>query len=480
VEKLTKADVMNAIRSKRRLLTRTSLVVGFVAALTAVESRSVNAIPLVDGLGGTSGYGELAMNPNDDGSSDQLSLPFDINFFGSTFDQFFINNNGNLTFNGPVSEFTPEAFPTSDRAMIAPFWGDVDTRGSGDGPAGQVFLGSGTDIAGNKFIAATWSDVSFFGSPANSGGDFEEGDFPDGEFPNEPSGDGPVALASVSQPNPTNDFQVILRERADTNVPGSTGNFDIDFRYNRLDWTTGTASGGDSNGLGGTEAQAGFDAGNNENFFTLPGSQTPDVLELQNTSNVSSETPGLWSFAIRNGGLPDGSTPSNPLLPIVNEDGFNFDFEIELNQQIFIDPVVAVGYDYVVNSGPNFASVLVPAALANGDADFLLDLGASGIHALTAGVVFNLLSFDSLGFSEFSILEISTDEALNPGDPLAFITGLTFVGAGQVNVTQSPITVDTDNGQNVPEPSSGLLVLAALAFLKRRPARRHGDAAIAV
>jgi hypothetical protein len=151
-----------------------------------------------------------------------------------------------------------------------------------------------------------------------------------------------------------------------------------------------------------------------------------------------------------------------------------------LGQQIFIDPVVAVGYEYVVNSGPNVATVLVPAALANGDADFLLDLGSFGIHALTAGVEFNLLGFDPLGFSEFSILDISTAEALDPGDPLAFNTGLTFVGAGVVSLTQSPITVDTDNGQNVPEPSSGLLVLAALAFLKRRHARRHGDAVSAV
>jgi hypothetical protein len=432
---------MNTIRSKRRLLARTSLVIGFVAALTAIESRSVSAIPLVDGLGGTAGYGQLAMSPNDDGSSNLLSLPFDVNFFGNTFNQFFINNNGNLTFNDRVSAFTPSPFPISNQPMTAPFWGDVDTRGTGD-----VFVGNGIDTAGNKFVAATWSDVGFFSR----------------------------------QTNPTNDFQVILRERADTNSPGTTGNFDIDFRYNRLDWTTGSASGGDSNGLGGTEAQAGFDAGDNVNFFTLPGSQTPAVLDLETTSNVSSATPGLWSFAIRNGGLPDGSTPSNPLLPVVGDDGFNFDFEIELGQQIFIDPVVAVGYEYVVNSGPNVATVLVPAALANGDADFLLDLGSFGIHALTAGVEFNLLGFDPLGFSEFSILDISTAEALDPGDPLAFNTGLTFVGAGVVSLTQSPITVDTDNGQNVPEPSSGLLVLAALAFLKRRHARRHGDAVSAV
>ena len=265
-----------------------------------------------------------------------------------------------------------------------------------------------------------------------------------------------------------------MRERPDT----GPGNFDIDFRYERLDWTTGNASGG-SGGLGGTEAQAGLDAGNGagsppNEFFTLPGSQTPQVLDLQNTSNVSADRPGLWTFAIRNGGLPDGSTPSNPLLPIVNIDGeFDFDFNVQLGQQIFIDPVIAVGYDYVVNSGPNFASVLVPAALANGDADFTLDLGGFGSFALTAGVVFDLLAIDPLGFSAFSILDISVAEALDPDDPLAFITGLTFVDSGQVSMTQSPITVDTGGGgQGVPEPSSGLLLLAGLGLLHTLRRRR--------
>lgn len=389
-------------------------------------------------MGGTAGFGQLAMLPNDDGSSSVLNLPFDVNFFGSTFNTFFINNNGNLTFNGPVGTFTPVPFPISNQPMIAPFWGDVDTRGTG-----QVFVGNGTDAAGHDFVAATWNNVGFFNS----------------------------------QTNPTNNFQVILRERPDTDDPANPGNFDIDFRYDRLDWTTGSASGGNAQGLGGTPAQAGFDAGDGTNFFTLPGSRTAAVLDLETTSNVSAATPGLWTFAIRNGSPPNGSSPSNPLLPVIGDNEFNFDFNIELNQQIFIDPVIAVGYDYVVNSGPNVASVLVPAALANGDADFTLDLGAFGQFALTAGVVFDLLAIDPLGFAQFSILDISVAEALNPTDPLAFVTGLTFVDAGQVSLTQSPVTVDTGNGQGVPEPASGLLVLAGLALLQTQRLRRRREAA---
>jgi len=420
-----------------RLFARASLALGVIIAGVAVDGRHASAVSLLAGMGGPAGFGILSQGRNDDGFSSELNMPFTIDFFGTNFNTFFINNNGNITFGGGVSNFTPIPFPNAPRPMVAPYWGDVDTR---CGTCGEVYVGGGTDINGNDFVAATWDNVGFFSSNSSR----------------------------------TNSFQAILRERPDT----GPGNFDIDFRYERLEWTTGNASGG-SGGLGGTEAQAGFDAGNGpasppSDFFTLPGSQTPQVLDLQNTSNVSAATPGLWTFAIRNGALPDGSTPSNPLLPVVNIDGeFDFDFNVQLGQQVFIDPVIAVGYDYVVNSGPNFASVLVPAALANGDADFTLDLGASGLFALTAGAVFDLTLIDPLGFSAFSILDISVAEALDPSDPLAFITGLTFVGSGQVSMTQSPITVNTGGGQGVPEPSSGLLLLAGLGLvftLRRRRA----------
>ena len=50
-------------------------------------------------------------------------------------------------------------------------------------------------------------------------------------------------------------------------------------------------------------AQAGFDAGNRADFFALPGSQSPAVLNLCTTSNVVPAVPGLWRFNIRSGGV---------------------------------------------------------------------------------------------------------------------------------------------------------------------------------
>jgi hypothetical protein len=44
---------------------------------------------------------------NDDGSTVMVALPFQINFFGTRYNQVYVNNNGNLTFLEPMRTFTP-------------------------------------------------------------------------------------------------------------------------------------------------------------------------------------------------------------------------------------------------------------------------------------------------------------------------------------------------------------------------------------
>jgi hypothetical protein len=63
----------------------------------------------------------------------------------------------------------------------------------------------------------------------------------------------------------------------------------------RIQWTTGDASGGEG-GLGGTPAQAGFDAGDETRFFSIPGSQTPAIVDIETTSNIG--VPGQWTFRV--------------------------------------------------------------------------------------------------------------------------------------------------------------------------------------
>ena len=43
-----------------------------------------------------------------------------------------VNNNGVISFTRAVSDFTPEPFPLGNGLeLIAPYWADVDTRGTG-------------------------------------------------------------------------------------------------------------------------------------------------------------------------------------------------------------------------------------------------------------------------------------------------------------------------------------------------------------
>ena len=68
-----------------------------------------------------------------------------------------------------------------------------------------------------------------------------------------------------------------------------------------IEWTTGDYSGG-VNGLGGDEAVAGISAGDGVNVITIPGSLTPSIIDIDNTSNVG--IPGVWMFKVGTGAKP--------------------------------------------------------------------------------------------------------------------------------------------------------------------------------
>lgn len=254
-------------------------LIGSVVLLIALVSQ-VNAIELISGLGGSSGFGTLAMSPNDDGSSGAISLtpsfPSGINFFGTTYNSLYINNNGNLTFRARVGTYTPTPFPISSRPMIAAYWGDVDTGGGlpASAPPGSNNVYYSFALPGK--LVVTWFNVGYFSDAVNK----------------------------------LNSFQIVITDRPDTGV----GNADVEFRYNRLEWTTGNASGG-SNGLGGTPAQIGFDAGDLKNFFAHPDSRTEKILEAINTSNIG--IPGIWRFDLRAGMVVE--PPKNMLKNVVTK-----------------------------------------------------------------------------------------------------------------------------------------------------------------
>uniref|UniRef100_A0A671LFG4 NIDO domain-containing protein n=1 Tax=Sinocyclocheilus anshuiensis TaxID=1608454 RepID=A0A671LFG4_9TELE len=67
--------------------------------------------------------------PAEDGSSDVIFLQQPFKYFGRTYNQIFVNNNGYLTFTEPLSAYTP--FLDSARDIIAPLWTRLDNRRGG-------------------------------------------------------------------------------------------------------------------------------------------------------------------------------------------------------------------------------------------------------------------------------------------------------------------------------------------------------------
>ena len=61
-----------------------------------------------------------------------------------------------------------------------------------------------------------------------------------------------------------------------------------------IEWITGDLTG--SNGLGGREAEIGYDAGDGVNYHSIYLSGTPGVLNIASTSNVG--IGGVWAFRL--------------------------------------------------------------------------------------------------------------------------------------------------------------------------------------
>ena len=235
----------------------------------------------------------------------------------------------------------------------------------------------------------------------------------------------------------------------------------------------------------------------NEIVVNLSGTAVYGEFDFEIIDGTSGETGGEGRYIIDNFSytpageeiisVVQGALPDDPLLPggiIIGENGVpEFQFDVNIDEDglggvfpIFIDPVIAVGYDYT--STINVASVLIPDPLPNGDSEFELVIPGVGTFALTAGTAFDLTTLDPAGFGAFTIQGIDTTELLDPNDPTAFVTGLTFVGGSAAttpvaSVTMTPITLNVPTGgtAGVPEPHIAWLFGLGLAGLM---ARRYG------
>lgn len=209
---------------------------------------------------------------NDDGSTGQVNLGFTANINGSNYNQTYVNNNGNITFNNALSTFTPSAISSGAFGpIIAAFFADVDTRAPGSNPVsyGTSMLG-GRNVFGVNYI-----NVGVFSSQ-------------------------PIF----------NSFQMILTDRSDIGA----GDFDIQFNYDTIVWEAGTASNAPQGGLGGISALVGYWTSSTSNA-TLEGSLVNGALidggpNALISHSLNSNILGQYNFQVRN-----GQVVVNPSVP---------------------------------------------------------------------------------------------------------------------------------------------------------------------
>lgn len=205
---------------------------------TSLYTNNIGNVVVMTGGGNANGAG-VASGRNDDGYSGPINLGFSLNFFGTTYNQFYVNNNGNISFGNGISAFTPTGPTGASEPIISPFFADVDTRNAA---SGVVYL---QQLANEDII--TWNGVGYYGAHADK----------------------------------LDTFQLILRGPG-YSIPSGEGQ--IGFYYTTMQWETGDASGG-SAGFGGDPAAVGFGdgAGNGQ---ILQGSTQNGISSIVNDEYV--------------------------------------------------------------------------------------------------------------------------------------------------------------------------------------------------
>jgi hypothetical protein len=205
-----------------------------------------------------------------------------------------------------------------------------------------------------------------------------------------------------------------------------------------------------------------------------------NVRDLRNNlggtglANTLSQSRTFFDFML----LPTGS-PANVYLPLTdatNPQAPFYQFQgisVKAGQQVFLDPLVAIGYDFQIGAGdPNFASVLLPTGIGDNLYQLLLWNSATSTYEVTTTLTGGLsYLFGGSGVDRFRILGIETSAGLDPFNSLAFIAGLTFTDDGTFSGTMTPITefvAQTPLPAALPLFVTGLGMIGALGWRRRR------------
>ena len=144
------------------------------------------------------GWNANAVARGDDTSNLVVNLPFNMNWMGSTYNQLYLNMNGNVTFSSGFTSYTPGALTGVGQGIMAPFWSDVDTRYVGSPNLmyySNITSGNVPLYNGHKAFLVTWQGVQYY-----NGG-------------------------NTTSQTATDTYQLVIVDRSDT----GTGNFVSEF-----------------------------------------------------------------------------------------------------------------------------------------------------------------------------------------------------------------------------------------------------------
>ncbi|ETX26648.1 calcium-binding protein, partial [Roseivivax isoporae] len=222
------------------------------------------------GRGGPAGFGETEVPRGDDGALQvDVSAVFErgIPWFAATRDaaDVYVNLNGTVSFGAAYGAYPTTANSVPGVPLVAPFWGDVDTRLDGEGAeSGSVWV----DVDPQRdVVSVTWDRVGVYRRDA---------------------------ARSVT-------VQLELHDLGG-------GDLDVVFRYQHVGWVQGSAPGdaGARAGLwpGGTAAPV----------SVLPAGADAAALQLLPGQPGNTGIAGLWVFELRDGALvlPDGPGTGGP------------------------------------------------------------------------------------------------------------------------------------------------------------------------
>lgn len=206
----------------------------------------------------------------DDGSTGALPLGFNVNWFGTQYNSIIVNNNGGMTFNDGLGDFTSYFgvnLETTLRPLVLPLLTDIDTRNSSAVTYGAITVNS------QLAYCINWVNV--------------------GEYPSK--------VASQS-------FQLVV-------INQGSGNIDLEFNYARVSTPTSTSNATFTIGYADPNNRSNSLVRLRSTDVTAPYVDGGVNALISNKFPVASAQGGRYTYAIRPTELVVTPTPPTPPTP---------------------------------------------------------------------------------------------------------------------------------------------------------------------